>query len=51
MAQKYCMFKNGNSLFVSVVKPKCALETSKYGCCWDKKTEAKGFYGEGCPGE
>ncbi|XP_058964018.2 uncharacterized protein [Pocillopora verrucosa] len=32
-----------------VVKPKCALETSKYGCCWDKKTEAKGFYGEGCP--
>lgn len=32
-----------------VPKPKCATRDSKYGCCWDKKTEAKGYYGEGCP--
>lgn len=32
-----------------VVKPKCATRVSKYGCCWDKKTEAKGYYEEGCP--
>ncbi|KAL9980159.1 hypothetical protein ACROYT_G008708 [Oculina patagonica] len=32
-----------------VPKPKCATPASRYGCCWDKKTEATGYYGEGCP--
>ncbi|KAL9980161.1 hypothetical protein ACROYT_G008710 [Oculina patagonica] len=29
--------------------PKCATRASRYGCCWDKKTEAKSYAGEGCP--
>lgn len=31
--------------------PKCATRASRYGCCWDKKTEAKSYAGEGCPGK
>ncbi|CAH3013711.1 unnamed protein product [Porites evermanni] len=30
-------------------KPRCATAASKYGCCWDNKTEAQSFNGEGCP--
>ncbi|XP_022797064.1 uncharacterized protein LOC111335432 [Stylophora pistillata] len=32
-----------------VPRPKCATSQSRYGCCWDKKTEAKSYAGEGCP--
>lgn len=31
------------------VKPRCATSLSKYGCCWDNKTEAQSYNGEGCP--
>ena len=31
--------------------PKCATRASRYGCCWDNKTEAKSYAGEGCPGK
>ncbi|XP_068680996.1 papilin-like [Montipora foliosa] len=30
-------------------KPRCATSLSKYGCCWDQKTEAHSYGGEGCP--
>lgn len=34
---------------VCVPLPKCATVASSYGCCWDNKTEAKSYAGEGCP--
>ncbi|XP_058964594.2 uncharacterized protein [Pocillopora verrucosa] len=34
---------------ICVPRPKCATSRSRYGCCWDKKTEAKSYAGEGCP--
>lgn len=32
-----------------VPPPRCATKASRYGCCWDKKTEAKSYAGDGCP--
>ncbi|KAL9980162.1 hypothetical protein ACROYT_G008711 [Oculina patagonica] len=34
---------------VCVPTPRCATVASRYGCCWDNKTEAKSYAGEGCP--
>ena len=42
---------NFSAVIFAVPKPKCATRASKYGCCWDNKTEAKSYAGEGCPGK
>ena len=39
------------NFFITVPLPKCATVASRYGCCWDNKTEAKSHAGEGCPGK
>ena len=43
--------KTFSAFFAVEPKPRCATTLSKYGCCWDQKTEAKSFNGEGCPGK
>ena len=46
-------FVNTCLLFCPLTEPvpKCATRASRYGCCWDNKTEAKSYAGEGCPGK
>lgn len=39
------------AFIIAVPTPKCATRASRYGCCWDNKTEAKSYAGEGCPGK